>query len=627
MRSGIAVGSTLKKCFSVMMLLALIAAIATAPVEAEGLPETAIVWVADVSGSVLEIDSQRYWADALSLGVDLAPGNTRAAFIAVNVEVAARTPLLDVSQAGNRTEIIMAAQNVAISGYTDFGLGLAAALELLEASSAKSRHIFVVGDFVESGYMYRDGNYSHVPDDMAALTKRLADAGIKVHLLFMREPVHNLEFVPLWEELADKTGGNLIPIANPEALPGVVQTLYFQMFGNNYTVSTGINTSDIAQDIPVRIPDLGLSRARIYIPFGTPVRGMQAHSDRGRLSFSETRSYFMIDLMPPMPDMVMLTLPPNENNNVRVYMLAEGGITSSAVTESSAEIDPATRLYRQITQVKVTPLVNNAPIYSGSAQPDVKWTLTATDPGGQSTNIDTATFVGGALAYEFIPEAFGTYSFYLNLESQGISLSAETSAELFEIELPVTWRQRINEYAIWIALAIGALLIIAAILFARSRRKRAASEAQTLHYIKPAPPADPAPIGHFAGKLDIYGVLVDGGKVEIPAMSARLEVFSKHKSITLETVLEQAGVPYKYPAASQITLQPGKDNALEVKNKSNAVIYCGGQPRSSGQQAVLVYGQKMRVVFDSEVSEYDIFYHNATKFAVSGDHIHVETTQ
>ena len=620
-----------------LLVLMPVAMFLTPALAAEIQLETAIVWVADISSSILEIDPQRLWSDAVSLGVDIAPANTKVAFIAVNSAVTEQTPLLDASNADNRAEIKKAARNVAITGYTDFGAGLSAALELLGTSSAKDKHIFFTGDFSESGFMFSSGDYSSVADEMAALTEQLADSGIKVHLLFMREPTLHQELVALWEDLAVETGGEFISIDDPAAITKTVEILYFQKFTYNQAVTTSINTSDIAQDIPIRLPAFELDRVRIYISSDVPMRGMQARADGVELSFSETRSYFMVDLSPPLPRMVTLSLPPNGSSGVRVYLLADGGMTLVAAADSEAEIDSASEVFMQKTAIALSPLNSKAPLFEGSLPPDVNWEITVFKPDGQSAVVD-ADYLDGSFIYNFYPKVFGTYLFSISIESQGIRLSAEAIVGVPEIELPVIVPPDDEpeplpplpepyDYSLWIALAIGLLLIVAAVLFASRRRKRANSGAPIpapLVYPAPMPKKEPAPAGTFSGKLDIYGVLVEGGKVEIPAMSVRLEAFARSRSVTLETALEQSGVPYRYPAAAHISLSPGQDYTLEIKNSSDAVIYCGGEARRRGQQAALSYGQKIRVVFEDEVSEYDIFYHNAAKMAVSGDHIQVE---
>lgn len=626
----------------------------------EAPPETALVWVADISSSLPEIDPLRYWSDAVSLGVDLTPANTQTAFIAVNDAVTAQTPLLDMAKADNRSDIKKAARDAAIEGYTDFSVGLSAALTLLESTSAKDKYIFLVADSYESGFMFRTGKYDNVSGDMDTLTKLLSDSGVKVYLLFLREPARNHEFMPLWRDLVALTGGELINIDDPSKLPKAVETAYFEAFNYNKSLTFGVNTSDLAQDIPIRLPDFGLERARIYISSDTPMRGMQARADGTELSFSDNRSYFMLDLAPPLPETVTLTLPPNEAKDVRVYLLADGNLSLTTAVDNGEEKDEAANVYRQKTTVTFTPLESGAPLFQAASQPNAVWTLTMTDPDGKTADVD-ATYANGSFEYVFYPDRFGTYTFAMTITSQGIRLTADADAEVSAMDLSVIPDEPPSpapDYSLWIAIAIGAFLILAAILFAHFRRRRgrttgsapisvplpiaaatptaarAAARSRRRHKRSgkavpiPEPlvfPADmPAGEPVFTGKLDIYGVLVEGGRAEIPATSFLLGDMWERGSISLALVLEQSGVPYRYPSASHIHLSPGPYYTLVIKNNSGAAVYCGGQPWLRGQQAVLTYGQKMRVVFEEDVSEYEIFYHKAVQMAISGDHIHME---
>ena len=85
---------------------------------AETVPDIAMVWCADVSGSMPTADAQRYWVDAVSLGIDLAPLRTEAAFLAVNDTVVSQTPLLDISQAEFRTRLKQAVCHNGANWYT-----------------------------------------------------------------------------------------------------------------------------------------------------------------------------------------------------------------------------------------------------------------------------------------------------------------------------------------------------------------------------------------------------------------------------------------------------------------------------------------------------------------------------
>jgi hypothetical protein len=477
--------------------------------------------------------------------VDIAPVNTKAAFIAVNDTVTAQTPLMELSDAKNRVWIKQTARNAEIAGYTNFGAGLEGALDLLEPSSASDKYIFFVADFLEAGFMFRNGKYDNVNNDMAALTKRLADSGIKVIMLFIRKPTMNQEFVGLWYDLAVKTDGDFISIDNPATLPITVESCYFREFTYNRSVTYGINASDIVQDIPIRLPAFGLDRVRIYVSSDAPPSGMQARADGVQLTFSETYagSYYLIDLAPPLPKMVTLSLPPNGSSDVRAYLLADGGMSLTAEADSAAE--EAAGGYRQKATVKLTPLGDFAPLFSGPSLPDADWSLVVTSPDGQNAEVN-ADYINGLLTYDFYPNAFGAYTFSLSIESQGITLSAEAEAAVLEIELPIVEPPPPEppepyDYSLWIAIGIGILLILVAIILARQRHDRnIKGEPIPTPLAPPAPTskkAHPAP-DVFTGKLDIYGVLVEGGKAEIPAMSVRLETFAKSKSVTFDTILK-----------------------------------------------------------------------------------------
>jgi len=116
---------------------------------------------------------------------------------------------------------------------------------------------------------------------------------------------------------------------------------------------------------------------------------------------------------------------------------------------------------------------------------------------------------------------------------------------------------------------------------------------------------------------------VEGGEEEIPAASVNLDTFDAIDFVTLAMVMGHAEIPYYYPAAERIYLIRGLDYMLEIRNYSDAVIYCGGQTVLNGQQAMLSYGQKLCVVFEDNVNEYDIYYQNAARVRISSDHIHI----
>jgi hypothetical protein len=181
------------------------------------------------------------------------------------------------------------------------------------------------------------------------------------------------------------------------------------------------------------------------------------------------------------------------------------------------------------------------------------------------------------------------------------------------------------DYTLWIAVGVGGLLILLAILFAIFRRRRAKRLiAQNAIPLAEVRAEQRESSGELKGKLDIYGIVVDGGNTEIPAVSYRFSPSDRGKTLTLEAVMASADVPYHYPAAAKIRFSSGANGTLVVKNNSNATIFIAAQPYYSGQQAALVYGQKLYIVFEDQVSEFEVYYLRTMENVSPGTHAQVD---
>jgi len=614
------------KCLIIIITISALVLVAATAYARSSHHETAIIWIADVSGSVSTVDPQRNWTDTVALGMDLAPSNTNAAFVAVNDGVVVQTPFADVSLSENREMITAAARTVPISGNTDFNAGFLAALEMMHLQPATDRHIFFVADISESGFMSPNGGYAHAAVTLTSITEQMVDSGIKVHLLFMSSPERNQEFMPLWEAMAERTGGSITFAHSGAELARIAETIYFSEFQYNKSVTTAINTAGIPQSIPIDLPAFDLERVRIYISAMHPISGIQFRTDGVLESFSEARSYAMIELTGNTPATVHLTLPPNDNSEVNIYILAEGALPISATVSNEARPDHERQVYRQASEIAIDIETN----IRGVPEEDFDFNISMRSPSGIVTQIVDAEYAGNMLIFDKNPQEFGTFAVSLSVESKGIRLYGETMLEITAIQLPAFELPLVEydtsytlpadsvDFSIWIAVGIGALLILASIFTAARRMRRSPAMPAPLPPM-PLLALSNFPAYQFSGKLDIYGILVDSGKMELPTMSAQLD--AQRGTLTLETIFAQAGIPYYYPAAAHIILRAGSENAIEVDNYSDAVIYSGGQAWYKGQRIIIYYGQKMRVVFESDVSEYDVFYHAIARKAITNNHM------
>ena len=599
--------AAVRKFFFGVLVIATIVCLGVSDIHAdEQVADYAIVWCADVSSSMADADEHRFWTDAVALGVDLAPARTEAAFLAINDQVVTKVGFLMVDEENQRSVIKKAAENTTYSGYTNFNAGLEVSLEMLEKSRAREKHLFLVADICESGFSLPSGDYSFVVDEMTQLTQMLVDAGVRVHLLFMGYSRENLAFMTLWDTLVHRTGGS-VTYVSPNRLTNAVEELYFSKFAYGKTVIDVISIVDDEWAYPVFLPRFALERARFFINMSLP--GVQTENGDLSAIYEQNRSYTLLELEQPFPEKVELTIPSGRYGGIPLYLLTDSNIkldvTSTSIVEEN-EQNEGKGNNQQKTTVTLSVVASEQEFPQNSMTSGAGWHVVVTDPAGVRVNVEQVVSVDNSYIFDLYPEIFGEYGFALTMDSHGVQITANTTAEIARFESPII----IKEYSLSIlaATVIGFLIILAAVLYTRHKRRQEGEPALGMPDL-----ADMSSQSLLHGRLDIYGIIVEGGKADIPPIHFHIKNLTDRRLVKLSTVLEQSGIPYYYRAADDIHLLPGTDNLMVIKNLSNAVVYSGGRPYYRGQQAAIAYGQKIRVVFEEDTNEYEIYYHNSVE--------------
>jgi hypothetical protein len=572
----------------------------------------AFIWIADVSGSMEDVDNHKFLSDTVSLGVDLAPSNSKSAFLAVSDRVVLQTPFLDISKEENRNTIKSTAGRVEYKGNTKFTEGIESALILLNNTEFTNKTIFFIGDISEGGFNLTRDDYSRELLRLSELTKQAVVNNVTVRMLFMGQVPTDNNYITYWNELASETGGNITFVSNPADMPSIIEDYYFSNYDYLKSVTTGVNTTNYVQSLTVDIPKLPIGNARLYIP---SVAGVQATGSNSQLRVIQNRSYTMVDLLPPFSEKVELSFPPSDN--IRVFLLVDSSLQVTADVESVAVLrktEEAENFYEQKSLVTIAAESNGTNLFEGAVPDGLSYRLTMTDPLGERTDVEPTIAKDGRFIYEFIPQNFGEYLFELSVSSYGIELNANIGVDVPSIELPAVEIPLPRDYSLWIAVVAGGLvLVIATVIAVTMRRKhRMAGIPLTRMEHSDEVRIEDISDNSFAGKLDLYGIMVDGGKTEIPAATFLLKQISGKRWIRLSTVMESSGVPYHYKAADEIRLLPGGNSELIIKNHSDAEIFCAGQTYRKGQQLKLTFGQKVYIVFEQDVSEYEMYYHSSS---------------
>jgi len=189
------------------------------------------VYIVDVSGSMEQTDSEHFVRDALKLGIDLAPENSRVAIVAVSDRVVFETGLTDVSRPYGRHYLKEHVRRLQNRGNTDFTLGFMRALEILQASDAAHRRIIFLGDFIEGGHnVGRSAEAVQAVNRIGDISFRANTLGVAIDMiLWENEPTGSVT-ARYFLELPQNTGGSLIRLTNPGDSPAHIENVYFQNF-------------------------------------------------------------------------------------------------------------------------------------------------------------------------------------------------------------------------------------------------------------------------------------------------------------------------------------------------------------------------------------------------------------
>lgn len=191
-----------------------------------------VVFVMDLSGSVLEADSEKYFIDALKLGVDLAPYGAELALITVNDKIVAETSLMGMDDELNRAAIKEAISQITCSGNTNFTAGLTRALELLQASpnTSQNKRIVFLGDFNEGGFAGATSGNEKEAENLEAFAAKAKAQNVQVDLILIRDPPKGSITASVLGTLPEKTGGRLYRLAQAKDFPKAVEDIYFSSF-------------------------------------------------------------------------------------------------------------------------------------------------------------------------------------------------------------------------------------------------------------------------------------------------------------------------------------------------------------------------------------------------------------
>ena len=593
-----------KRLTSIMLIAALSLTLPIISSAYDGAPpdSTDIIYIVDTSGSMEQTDSSRYVRDALKLGIDLAPENSRVAIIAVNTAVVSETDLTDVSTKEGRDHLKGYVDRLQNRGDTNFAPGFERALELLGSSYAYQKRVIFLGDFSEGGYnagtRAQEAETATLIDDIAARAK---GSGIVIDMMLWENAPQNSATAPHFLALPGATGGRLNELANPNRAPASIEDIYFQSFEYQYTTLS--IRGEAGQALYMPMPTSNVRRARIYVSAQSPASAFGASYSGANLDGEQNRSYAMVDLTNPSTDGINITLSPGAADGSTIYTLLEYdplSLSISATHNLALSEDTGNEVQVSTIHAEIVDAGTGRPILTAPYPDNAAYMVTISSSDGQVPVTYDPENLAALSFLPDLPEEIGTYleayQITAELTVNGITFGPFTASVDIPDIRPIP--EPSPNWPLIIALSICGILILTALIIAYRIRKKEVEYQGAVEM---------ASDYRFHGKLSVYAVMLDGGDREIRPFDFALHTIGE-KRITLRNILDSVGAKDTYPGAEDILFLVGPEESVVVRNNSKAIIKIMGRNYEYRSKAQMFYGQKMYIVFEKDENELEINY-------------------
>lgn len=554
------------------------------PTYAMDLPASAqIVFVLDLSGSMVKNDPNRLAVDSISQMIYSMLSNVDVGFIAFGDDITSVVPL---TRHDNRVDVVKQVQSIQYSGYTNAGAALQKAVELFTYTAEKN-YIVILSD----------GEIAmKTPEETSRSLQEYNDAinaaqqkGISIFTIGLEDELADINNSIF--DAAKQSGGKTYFAPTSGELQSTINTIMWQDLGFRKQSVASVTATGGEDRFTIKVPGESADTIRILLTGASPISNLGVNCTAAEMKVYSGKKYGIIELKKPQKQDIEVRFVGSPGDRVTAELVAEYLASPNAYV--SYQDTEETNRYNRTASISITLL----------------------NAGNENDNLFSDNFFNGKDALlsinghqESVKIINGAANFSRSvLEAQ--TLNIDMSLPYLDINWlnpkPLTVKLEApppllveKDYTALYALLIGLGIILFALLIAYRIRHKRSYESEIKHNFG------------FTGKLDVYMVWARGGEYEIPPFSFQLSQLGGERKINLAQIILSGNVQLEFPGSDKIWFYAGPERSLLVKNNSKAEIIFAGTVISCGGQLQLAFGQKIYISFQKDVDEIEIYYRN-----------------
>lgn len=581
---------TFRQFFYLTALLLMIAVYTPSYADAKELSDGKfIVFVLDASGSMKTNDPQRLAIDSIAQLIYSLPSDYEVGFVAYNAGIAASA---DFVSADGRKQVMDKAETVEYTGYSDAGVGLRSAMEMLAEHKAQEGHVVLLsdGEILLQSSEETEASVQQYQDAM----QQAQESGVRIHVIGLGDEMEDMDNFIF--SAAEHTGGDSFHTPQAVEIQSAIDKILTEDLGIKQSTAALIEADGETETVSVELPYAHANKVRVLLTSTAPIRNLTANFQADDARQVNGERYSLIEMTNPLESRVELGFEGTDGHQVRVNIIPEYFVQPRADIVYRDEQPKAEDVlyYQRTANVTYT-------FYDVNNQEIRLWTDEAfqysplnllVNGNNQEFSLDQ-----GKIEMKLPVQEKNTVTVLLDYSQMPVNVIGDRELT-FELEAAPPLPQKPKPPYGMIVAAAAAVLAVVIILIRKNQKK-------------PIPlPAEerPEPSKYsYVGKLNIYVTRTASG-YDIPPLAFNLFRLPSGRVISMKEILESCDVAEEFAGAGMIYFKPGANRNLILTNNSDCTIMKNREILMKKKSYQLPLDAKVDITFEDEISELTFQY-------------------
>lgn len=566
-------------CVVCIVVLTLVAPIRLCAAE-KSTQKKQIVFLLDASKSMKESGYWKEAVDSVFLMSEVLPDNYDIAVLVYNAEVIVK---LDFNEFANKEQLL----EVEMKGYTNPGIAIEEALEMLIGQESAEQRIVIISDG-EISMPQREQTEVALMSYEEAISNAV-DKGIVVDAFILK----NDEIQEQISRAIEGASGAIFTDVSSEKLS--LKTIEY-LFESLKLERIEIDVSQTnAGQVEVDLLDCYLKSAKVVLWAEQEIADVHVSGQCEQLDVYRGTRHVIAELQEPLNEKVLLEYTLLQKGKVHIYLIKEYDLATNVQAKYKSD--------ENIFELGVNIVNHRDKKLLDIPKIDESMNILV-DGKAVDYNVEN-----GVAFFEYATPETKEIDIEVNLDKMNSVIWGNDLKQKIELEVPTTVHtedEEQNYTALWVVIAgLCVAVLFLVYLYERKGQKKNTrenpSETTTTQISVENSKFD------FSGQITVY--VLKGGKEDIPPHTLKLYGRNK-KEVSFDWIKDCCNIQLNLKDADKIRFSGGKENALCLKNNGCASVIKKREILLRGKLYSLSFGEKVLLIFNDGAVEIELHYKN-----------------